>query len=140
MGERKKIYSTCLGCIGNCGAIYEVEDNTIVNVKGDPDSPLTKGFICPKGQAVEEIRSSPERLRYPLKRSGNRGEGKWFQISWDEALQEIADNLLRKKKEYGPEAVSLAVGFSGVLAGLDPVLGKFVHSFGTPNRLVDLHN
>ncbi len=138
--SKKVIKSTCLGCIGNCGAIYEVEDNRITDVKGDPDHPLTKGYICPKGLSVEEIRSSPQRLKHPLKRIGERGEGKWAEISWDEALDEIADNLSKIRREDGPEAVAIAIGFSGVLGGLDPIVGKFAHLFGTPNRLVDLHD
>jgi anaerobic selenocysteine-containing dehydrogenase len=140
MVDRKTVYSTCLGCIGNCGAIYDVEDNRIVKVKGDRDHPLTKGYMCPKGMAVEEIRSAPDRLLNPLKRVGNRGEGAWAQISWEDAIGEIADRLTRVKNKYGAEAVVIADGFAGVLSGLDPVVGKFAHSFGTPNRLVDLHN
>ena len=140
MESKKTVYSTCIGCIGNCGAIYEVENNKITKARGNPDHPITKGFMCPKGLAVEEIRSSPDRLKQPLKRTGQKGEGKWAAISWDEAIDEIADNLSSVKSAYGPEAVAVADGFSGVLAGLDPIVSKFVHAFGTPNRLVDLHN
>ncbi|MFH0844421.1 MAG: molybdopterin-dependent oxidoreductase [Pseudomonadota bacterium] len=140
MEGKRKVNSTCLGCIGNCGAIYEVENNKILKVKGDPDHPLTKGYMCPKGMAVEEIRSAPDRLKHPLKRIGNKGEGKWDQISWEDAISEIAERLSRVKEKYGAEAVVIADGFAGVLSGLDPVVGKFAHSFGTPNRLVDLHN
>jgi anaerobic selenocysteine-containing dehydrogenase len=79
-------------------------------------------------------------LRYPLKRAGAKGEGKWNRISWDEAMDEIADKFSQIKKNYGPEAIVMADGFSGVLAGLDPVVGKFLHLLGSPNRLVDVHN
>jgi len=140
MKKRKTIRGTCLGCIGNCGAIYEVENNKIVKVKGDPNHPLSKGYICPRGAAVEDIRSNPERLTHPLKRKGNRGEGKWDYISWEEAIDEIAERLSKTKKEFGAEAISMAVGFSGILAGLDPLIGKFLHLLGSHNRLVDLHN
>lgn len=139
MGERKRVVSTCLGCIGNCGAIYEVEENRIVKVKGDPDSPLTRGYICPKGTAVEDVRSNPERLRHPLRRTGNRGEGKWEEISWEEAIGEVAERLAESKEKYGPESFVLAGGSGGVLAGLNPVTSKFLHLFGSPNRMEDLH-
>jgi len=139
MGKRKIVHSTCMGCIGNCGTIYEVENNRIVSVKGDPDHPLTKGYICPKGMAIEEIRSAPERLRNPLKRIGNKGEGKWTQISWEEAIGQIADKLINVKKEYGPEAVVFSEGFIGILGGLEPAMAKFENLFGSPNRMVDLH-
>ncbi len=140
MGERRKVTSSCLGCIGNCGMIYEVEDDKIIKIQGNPESPLAKGHVCPKGLAIEELRSSPERLKHPLKRKGERGEGKRANISWGEAISEIGEKFGQVKEEYGPEAVVVAVGFSGVLAGLDPDIGRFLHCFGSPNRLVTLHD
>jgi anaerobic selenocysteine-containing dehydrogenase len=136
----KRIQSTCLGCLGNCGVVYEVENNKIISVKGDPQHPLTRGYICPKGRAVEEARTSPDRLRHPLKRMGGKGEGKWTQISWDEATDEIAAKLGEIKEKHGPEAIALADGVIGVCAGLDPDAGRFLHFLGSPNRLVDTHN
>ena len=135
----KVVNSNCLGCVASCGAIYHVENNRIVKVKGDRNHPLTYGYLCPKGLAVEEVRSHRDRLRHPLKRVGERGEGKWKQISWDEAIGEIADKFGRIKEKYGAEAVVLNVGYSGIVAGLDPYIGKFVHEFGTPNRMVVLY-
>ena len=140
MGGKKTVISNCLGCIGSCGMIYEVEGDKIVNIAGNGDHPLTKGHVCPKGLAVEEVRSHPDRLRKPLKRTGERGEGKWAEISWDEALSETAERLARTKEEYGPESFVIAIGFAGVVAGLDPDIGRFLHHFGSPNRLVTLHD
>ena len=140
MSKQKIVKSTCLGCIGNCGTIYQVEGNRIISAKGDPQHPITKGHICPKGRAVEEIRSSPDRLRRPLKRMGEKGGGRWKEISWEEAINEIAGKLIQVKEEYGPESFVLSVGFSGILAGFDHDIGKFLHLFGSPNRLVDLNN
>jgi len=140
MGERNVLKSTCLGCGGNCGAIYEVEDNKIKKVKGDTEHPLTRGFICAKGLAVEDIRSSPERLKHPMKRMGKKGEGKWAQISWDEAIGEIAENLGRVKEEYGAESFAISAGYTGIISGLNPVSGRFLHEFGSPNKLEELNN
>jgi len=139
VGERRTVKSNCLGCVGYCGAIYEVETNKIMKVKGDSKHPITGGYMCPKGRAVEEIRSSPERLRHPLKRMGAKGGGKWKQISWEEATDEIAERLIQVKEKHGPESFVLSVGALGVLAGLDHDIGKFLHLFGSPNRLVDLN-
>ncbi len=139
MPGTKVVRSVCLGSISSCGAIYHVEDNRIVKVEGDPEHPLTRGFICPKGVAVEEVRSHPERLLHPLKRVGERGSGKWKQISWDEAIDETATRLAEIKAKYGAESVVGNIGFSGVLAGLDPGIGEFLHEFGSPNRLVCLY-
>jgi len=135
----KIVKSTCLGCISSCGVICEVEDNRIVKMKGDPEHRLTRGYICPRGSATEEIRSHPERLRYPLRRAGNKGEGKWKRISWDEAIDEIAGRLSEVKAKYGAESFVLNIGFVGVLSGLDPDIGRFLHLFGSPNRFVVLH-
>lgn len=135
----KTVTGNCLGCISSCGAIFQVENDRIVKVEGDPKHPLTRGYICPRGLATEEIRSHPERLRHPLKRVGNRGEGKWKQVSWDEAIGEIAEKLAETKEKYGAESFVLNDGFVGVLAGLDPDVGKFLHLFGSPNRFVVLH-
>jgi anaerobic selenocysteine-containing dehydrogenase len=140
MGHTKTVVSTCMGCMGSCGAVYEVEDNKIVKIKPDPDNPVSRGYMCPKGQAIEEMRSSPERLLYPLKRAGDRGEGKWKQISWQEAIDEMADRFGRTRADYGPESFVLSIGFAGVLSGLNPVTSKFLHHFGSPNQLEDLHN
>lgn len=135
----KTVHTTCLGCISSCGAIYQVENNRIVKVEGDPNHPLTRGFMCPKGLVVEDVRSHRERLRYPLKRIGKRGEGKWKQISWDEAIDETAAKLGEVRDKYGAEAVVGNVGAIGVLAGIDPDIGRFLAEFGTPNRLVSLY-
>jgi len=135
----KVLRSACLGCISGCGAIYHVENNRIAKVEGDPSHPLSRGYICPRGVAVEEVRSHPERLRHPLKRVGDRGEGKWRQISWDEALDETANRLGEIREKYGAEAVTFNIGFTGVLGGLDCDFNKFQSMFGSPNRLVPMY-
>ena len=140
MREAKQIHSTCLGCVGNCGAFFTVEDNKIVQMKGDPDHPITRGFTCVKGRAVEQIRSSPERLKYPLKRKGARGSGQWDRISWDEALEVMSGNLSRAKEEYGAESVVIAIGHTGIVSGLNTPVRKFLHEFGSPNCREELNN
>jgi thiosulfate reductase/polysulfide reductase chain A len=70
---------------------------------------------------------------------GAKGGGKWKQISWEEATDEIAERLIQVKEKHGPESFVLSVGALGVLAGLDHDIGKFLHLFGSPNRLVDLN-
>jgi anaerobic selenocysteine-containing dehydrogenase len=80
---------------GGCGLRVHVEDGKIVKVEGDPDSPLNRGTICAKGIAQVERLNHPDRLRHPLKRAGERGEGKWERISWDEALTTISHRILR---------------------------------------------
>ena len=75
-------------CHGGCGALVHVKAGKVVKVTGDPESPVSKGRMCPKGLASIEHLYNPNRLKYPLKRVGKRGEGKWARISWDESSSE----------------------------------------------------
>src|SRR5512135_461774 len=78
---------------GGCGLLVHVEDGRIVRIEGDPDSPLNRGTVCAKGIAQVERLGHPDRLKHPLKRVGERGEGKWERISWDEALSLLARQI-----------------------------------------------
>ena len=126
-----KIYkSACRMCHGGCGALVHVKDGKVVKVTGDPDSPLNKGKMCPKGLASIEHLYHPDRLKYPLKRAGQRGAGKWKRITWDEALDIIAANITASKEKHGIESVAVGTGtgrhhFHHV--------ARFAHALGTPN-------
>jgi thiosulfate reductase/polysulfide reductase chain A len=122
--------SACKMCHGGCGALIHVKDGKVVKIKGDPESPLNKGKMCPKGLASIEHLYHPDRLKYPLKRVGKRGEGKWERISWDEALDRIADKILEIKKKHGIESVAVGMG-TGRYHFLHVV--RFVNRIGTPN-------
>jgi anaerobic selenocysteine-containing dehydrogenase len=85
-----------------------IED--IIRIEGDPDSPLNRGTICAKGLAQIERLDHPDRLIYPMKRMGQKGEGKWKRISWDEALDIIAGKIRETIKQEGEKAISFAQG------------------------------
>ncbi len=95
---------------GGCGILAHVENGKITKIEGDPDSPLNRGTICAKGLAQVEKLNHPDRLKYPLKRTGERGEGKWERISWDEALETIAGKIKETIERDGPRAISFAQG------------------------------
>ncbi|MBT6858246.1 MAG: molybdopterin-dependent oxidoreductase, partial [Rhodospirillaceae bacterium] len=99
--------SVCRSCHGGCGVLMHVKDDVLVKVEGDPDSPFSHGRLCPIGNATHEMVYHPDRLKYPMRRKGPRGAGTWERISWDEALDEIAEKLTKIKAEYGAEAVHL---------------------------------
>jgi len=80
---------------GGCGLRVHVEDGKIVKVEGDQDSPLNRGTVCGKGIAQVERLNHPDRLCHPLKRIGERGEGKWERISWEEALATLSQRFLQ---------------------------------------------
>ena len=125
------IKSTCGLCAIGCGILIHMKDGRPVQVVGDPDHPLNKGKLCPKGEASLELLNHPERLTHPLKRKGPRGNGKWERISWDEALDTIAERFAHAKKATGASTVAFAHGAAKGLQ--DSYLARFANLFGSPN-------
>ena len=101
----KILKSVCRSCHGGCGVNLHVEDGRLVKVEGDRTSPLNRGRLCPIGTSTLDLVYHPDRLKYPMRRTGARGEGKWERISWDEALDIVAEEIKRVKKEHGPGAI-----------------------------------
>lgn len=93
-------------CRDACALIAEVKDGVMVDIKGDPAHPLTQGTACVKGHAYKEYLYAPDRILYPMKRAGKKGEGKWERISWDEAFSITADKFHNIIKTYGGEAIA----------------------------------
>lgn len=125
------VRSVCGICFTACGILVHVEDGKVTRIEGDPDSPVNKGVLCAKGLASLEYLYHPDRLKHPLKRVGERGQGKWQQISWDEALNIIASRLTKAKNNYGAESVVLMAGAAKGFQ--DTWLERFAYAFGTPN-------
>ncbi len=84
--ERNVIPSACWQCVSRCSIIGYTENDRLVKIEGNPESPSSKGKLCARGQAGINQICNPDRLLQPLKRVGKRGEGKWQRITWDEAL------------------------------------------------------
>lgn len=135
---KKTVRSICQACHCNCGVLVHIEDGKVVKVTGDPGHPMNRGFICVKGMAQPELLYHPDRLKYPVKRTGERGEGKWQRISWDEALDGIAEKLTEIQGKYGAHSIC-------VMTGTGPRTGNntahlLCLMMGTPNRIsVDNH-
>jgi thiosulfate reductase / polysulfide reductase chain A len=131
MGTNAHIYkSVCRSCHGGCGTLMHVEDGRLVRVRGDPDSPLNQGRLCPIGTATLDLVYHPDRLKHPLRRTGPRGSGQWQRISWDEALEEISTRLLAIRRDFGAESIALGTG-----TGRHHIrwVSRFGHALGTPN-------
>jgi anaerobic selenocysteine-containing dehydrogenase len=122
--------SACRMCHGGCGVLVHVTDGAITRITGDPDSPLNRGILCPKGMAGAEIVSHPERLTSPMKRLGERGEGRWGRISWEQAYDIIAEKLQRIIAENGPESIVIGTGTGRHHCNFVP---RFANALGTPN-------
>lgn len=136
--SRQEILTFCSLCAGHCSAKVTVENGRIVKWEQDTASGIPSE-PCPafKGKGNAEISSHPDRLRYPLKRVGARGEGKWERISWDEALDTIAGKLKELKEKYGPESVALCLGEPKSMEFA--FAQRFASAFGTPNVATPSH-
>ena len=105
--SQKTVLTTCPGSGCHAGCIHKtlVEDGKIVKSEPLTYPDGTKGDICIKGTTGVDFPYHPDRLKYPLKRVGKRGEGKWKRITWEQALDEIAEKMQSIRKQYGPEAI-----------------------------------
>ncbi len=104
MGEWKK--TSCVLCGQNCGLEAEIEENRIVKVRGDKENPRSEGYVCRKGMNVAHYQHHSQRLTHPLKRVGDSFE----QVSWDQALDEIASKLIGIVDKHGPRAFAYMGG------------------------------
>jgi len=91
----RAIPTTCDQCPAGCGVIAYLDGDRLVQILGNPDHPVNMGGICAKGLAAINLVNDPERVLYPLKRAGLRGEGKWTRITWDEAYNILSRRLAR---------------------------------------------
>ena len=94
-----------LDCPDTCGLLLHKENGKIVKVAGNPDHPITKGAICNKVRNMAERIYHPERLQYPMRRVGAKGEGRFERISWDEAIHEITGKFSSISAKYGSESI-----------------------------------
>src|SRR6059036_283223 len=118
-------------CPDTCAMLVEVDETgRAVRVRGDPDNPYTHGGLCVKLAHYEKRTYNAERLLYPMKRAGRKGEGKFIRISWDEALQTIAARLKVIAKE-NPESI-LPYSYAGTMGLLQggSMDRRFFHRLG----------
>lgn len=116
---------------GGCGLLVTVRDGRVVKVQGDPDSPISLGFVCPKGLAAAERVHHPDRLKRPLLRAGGRGQGKWKEIGWPQALEILSQKIKETIKSFGPQAVLFA---QGAPKGLEFwIMMRLANALGSPN-------
>ena len=132
IGEVKKVRTACRSCHGGCGVIAHVKDGKVIKVEGDPDSPISHGTLCSKALAITQLAYHPDRILYPLKKAGKG----WERITWDEALDTVAEKFNKVIKEYGPESIVIGQGTG---RDYESHLYRFANLLGTPNVLTAGH-
>src|SRR5512139_2516950 len=128
MSEWQK--TSCVLCFNNCGLEVITESNKIVKVRGDKENPRSQGYVCRKGANVAYFQNDPERLRFPLKHVGDRFE----RISWDKALDEIANRIKEIVGTHGPRSVAY-MGGGGQGCHFETAFGlRFLNGLGSKNH------
>lgn len=117
-------------CHGGCGVLVHVNDDKVLKIEGDPDSPINRGRICPKCIGSIDHMYHPKRILYPMRRIGERGEGRWERITWDDAYQIIVEKIRGLSSQYGPETIAVGQG-TGRYHFLHTI--RFAHGIGSPN-------
>ena len=133
-GVEEFLATTCFECAGGCGLLARKIDGRVVKIEGNPSHPVSGGGSCARGQALPQALYHPDRLREPLLRDGERGEGKWHAITWDDAIGRLASELsvLQKNKR---------ANFFGFLTGAFrghrlEFVRRFASVFGSSRHLI----
>ena len=127
----KTLYRSCNLCEAMCGLEIKIQGNQVLSIRGDSQDPFSRGHICPKAVALQDIYADPDRLRHPLK----RGKDGWKQIGWEEAFDDVTRNLKAIQSKYGKNAVAVYSG-NPVAHNTGSMLfnGPFIRSLHTKNR------
>src|SRR4029077_10050739 len=113
------VHSVCaLDCPDCCSMLVQGENDRATKLRGDPNHPVTRGFLCGKVAQYLEREYSPDRLLYPQKRTGAKGEGRFERISWSEALGTIAERLSAIARDHGSESI-LPYSYAGTMGLLN---------------------
>lgn len=107
--QNKTDVTACILCSRNCGLSVEIKDNQFLKIKGDPEHPFSQGYICQKAARLQHYQQHADRLTTPLKR---QPDGSFQEVSWDVAIQEIADRLVQIRDNFGGTAFA-SVGGGG---------------------------
>lgn len=131
MADPNTHHRTCNLCEAMCGLEIQHDKGKVISIKGDKKDPLSKGFICPKAVALQDIHDDPDRLRYPLLKTPNG----WERISWENAFNETAARLRNIQAKHGKNAVGVYLGNPNVHNhGALLTLFPFLNTLNTENR------
>ncbi len=126
-----QVHGMCQLCSTVCGITGHVKDGRIIKVDGNPNDPSSRGRLCARGQAALNHQYHPERLLYPLKRTGPRGSGQWMRITWDEAYTTLAGRIRALVDAKTPELFAFHQGRNRS----PDIISGFLNAVGTPTHL-----
>ncbi len=114
----------CNLCEAICGIELTIDNGDVTSIRGNDADPLSRGHICPKGVALADVYTDPDRLRRPVRRTGTGADATWTEIGWDEALDLVADGLAAAVNDHGKNALGTYVGNPNAHS-----LGAMTHGF-----------
>lgn len=127
----KKHYRSCHLCEAICGIVIETEGDKILSIRGDKQDHFSRGHICPKATAIQDLHEDPDRLTRPLKKV----DGDWQEISWQEAFDTVADRIAGTQEHYGQNSVAFFAGNPSVHNyGIMTHGGQLRNAIGTNNH------
>jgi len=126
---KENVFSICGMCTVRCPIVAETENGRVVRLQGNPHAPGVTGSLCPRGAAGMALSYDVERPRGPLIRAGERGEGKWRQVSWDEALDFAAAKIEAARAAHGAKSIL----WSDRGGAFNDLTKAFVRGLGSPN-------
>jgi anaerobic selenocysteine-containing dehydrogenase len=139
-GTRRVLGACALDCPDTCSWIVTVKDGRAVKLEGDPAHPFTRGVLCNKVNGYVAYSQSPDRLLYPMRRVGPKGQGDFVRISWEEALDAIAERFAGISREFGAEAIwpYLGSGSMGLLQGAYAAGRRLWNAVGASQHVVTI--
>jgi len=123
------------GCHGGCGILVHVKDAKVIKVEGDPDHPWNQGRLCSRCLSMTQYMYHKDRLTKPLKRVGERGEGKFEEISWEEAFDLIEHKMKKIREDHGAESFIFHQGTGRDIGGW---ISMLAYAYGSPNWMFGL--
>ena len=123
----------CNICFNACPLTFELKEGEVTNIYGTPEDPIFQGHVCPKSQMTLQMYENPQRLLNPLKRVGPKGSGKFEEVSWPQALDEIAAKLDQIRDAHGPESLAIQAGSRTGVLNIMGTVPLFADLWGTGN-------
>ncbi len=128
--------STCWECSTRCGSLISLKEGRVTAIGPNQNHPGSKGAFCVKGvRGLKELTYGPDRVLHPRRRIGERGSGSWQDISWDSALDEMADRFLDVRRQFGPESLVGAV--SSAFFSRGAMVALLMRALGSPNWMMN---